>query len=123
RTDRTLTLSAVGARLKCHPACKVEMTPGGGLTRQQLLPEPCAMVGPLSACPAPPDCLAAAGVVDRPACVSADTTPAALARTPVRHPAACSQRSRRAPPSGSCQTPGTAARHLRIGRQSTRPGN
>jgi hypothetical protein len=54
----------VGARLKCHRLCKVEMTPGrpGGLTRPQLLPEPCATDGPLSAYPVPPDCLAAAGV-------------------------------------------------------------
>jgi hypothetical protein len=58
--------SCVGARLKCHRLCKVEMTPGcsGGLTRPQLLPEPCVMVGPLSAYPVLPDCLAAAGVVD-----------------------------------------------------------
>ena len=51
------------------------LVPGGcwgGLTRPQLLPEPCAMVGPLSAYPVPPDCLAAAGVVDRPAYGLAD---------------------------------------------------
>ena len=104
---------------------KVEMTPGrqGGLTRLHLLPEFCAMGGPLSAYPAPPDCLAAAGVVDRPADGSADMTPAAPARTPVPRRAAYSRRSRRAPPSGSCRTPGTAARHRRAGQRSARPGN
>src|SRR6516225_9896962 len=36
------------------------MTPGrAGLTQPKLLPEPCAMVGPLSACSVPPGCLAA----------------------------------------------------------------
>src|SRR6516165_11639924 len=72
------------------------MTPGrsDGLTRPQLLPEPCPMGGPLSAYPEPPDCSVDAGVVDRPAYGSADTTPAALARTPALRRAACSRRSR-----------------------------
>src|SRR5271170_4684994 len=90
----------------------------GGLTRPQLLPGPCAMDGPLSAYLVPPGYLAAAGVVDRPAYGLADTTPAALARMSVQHPAACSRRSRRAPPSGSCRTPGTAARHLGVEQQA-----
>src|SRR5215831_18673461 len=95
----------------------------GGLSRPPQLPEPCAMVGLLSAYGVLPGCLAAAGVVDRLAYVSADTTPVALARTPVPRPGACSRRSRRAPPSGSGRTPGTAARHLRVGQQSACPGN
>src|SRR5271170_4866175 len=41
------------------------------------------MGGPLSAYPVPPGCLAAAGVVDRPAYGLVDTTLAARARTPV----------------------------------------
>src|SRR4051794_30603263 len=74
----------VGARLKCHRVCKVEMTPGrrGGLTRPHLSPKFCAMDAPLSAYLAPPDCLAAAGVVDRPADGSADMKLAARARMP-----------------------------------------
>src|SRR3954468_20334201 len=74
----------VGARLKCHRVCKVEMTLGrrGGLTRPHVSPEFCAMDGPLSAYLAPPDCLAAAGVVDRPADGSADMKLAARARMP-----------------------------------------
>src|SRR5215213_6813699 len=77
-------IPCVGARLKCHRVCKVEMTPRrqGGLTRLHLSPEFCAMDDPLSAYPAPPDCLAAAGVVDRPADGLADMRLAALARTP-----------------------------------------
>src|SRR5271169_7159560 len=69
----------VGARLKCHRLRKVKMTFGGsgGLTRLQLRPEPCAMAGPLSAYPVLPGCLAAAGVVDRPAYGLVDTTLAA----------------------------------------------
>jgi hypothetical protein len=51
---------------------------------------------PLAAYPVLPGCLAAAGVVDRPACGLADTRPAAPARTPVLRRAACSRRSRRA---------------------------
>jgi hypothetical protein len=78
---------------------------------------------PSTADPVPLDCLVAAGVVDRPAYGSADTTPAAPAQTPVLRRAACSQRSRQAPPSGFCRIPGTAARHLRVGRQSARPSN
>src|SRR4051812_37037632 len=41
----------VGARLKCHRVCKVEMTPGhrGGLTRPPLLSAAFAMDAPLSA--------------------------------------------------------------------------
>src|SRR3954452_21833988 len=76
--------SLVGARLKCHRVCKVEMTPGrqGGLTRPHLSPKFCAMDAPLSAYLAPPDCLAAAGVVDRPADGSADMKLAARARMP-----------------------------------------
>src|SRR6516165_12671641 len=107
------------ARLKCHRVCKVEMTPGrsGGLTRPQLLPEPRATDGPLSACPEPPGCLAPAGVVDRLARGLADTMLAAPARTPALRRAACSRRSRRAPPSGSCRTPGTAGRHVRAVQQ------
>src|SRR3954462_12082307 len=60
------------------------MAPGrrDGLIRLHLSPEFCARVGPLSAYPAPPDCLAAAGVVDRPADGSADRRPAARARMP-----------------------------------------
>src|SRR3954464_8714960 len=60
------------------------MTPGrqGGLTQLHLSPDFCAMGGPLSAYLAPPDCLAAAGVVDRPADGSADMKPAARARMP-----------------------------------------
>src|SRR4051812_34345464 len=75
---------AVSARLKCHRVCKVEMTPGrrGGLTRPHLSPKFCAMDAPLSAYLAPPDCLAAAGVVDRPADGSADMKLAARARMP-----------------------------------------
>src|SRR4051794_39645199 len=75
---------AVGARLKCHRVCKVEMTPGrrGGLTQLHFSPEFCVMGGPLSAYPASPDCLAAAGVVDRPADGSADMKLAARARMP-----------------------------------------
>jgi hypothetical protein len=98
---RTALLCDVSARQKCHPVCKVEMTPGrrDGLTPPQLLPTPRAKDGPLSAFPVPPDCLVAAGVVDRPAYGFADTTPAAPARTPVLRRAACSRRSRRAPPS------------------------
>src|SRR5271170_6405893 len=46
------------------------------------------MGGPLSAYPVPPGCLAAAGVVDRPAYGLVDTTLAARARTPVPRPAA-----------------------------------
>jgi hypothetical protein len=74
----------VSARLKWHRVCKVEMTPGhrGGLTRPHLSPEFCAMDAPLSAYLAPPDCLAAAGVVDRPADGSADMKLAARARMP-----------------------------------------
>src|SRR5215210_5958283 len=100
----------VGARLKCHRVCKVEMTPGrqGGLIQLHLSPEFCVMDAPLSAYPAPPDCLAAAGVVDRLADGSADMRPAALARTPAPRRAAYSRRSRRVSPSGSCRTRGTA---------------
>src|SRR3954467_106921 len=60
------------------------MTPGrrGDLTRSHVSSEFCAMEGPLSAYLAPPDCLAAAGVVDRPADGSADMKPAARARMP-----------------------------------------
>src|SRR3954451_10593564 len=107
----------VGARLKCHRVCKVEMTPGrrGGLTRPHLSPEFCAMDDLLSAYRAPPDCLAAAGVVDRPADGLADMKPAARARMPAPRRAAYSRRLRRATPSRSCRTPGTAAWHLRIG--------
>jgi hypothetical protein len=113
----------VAARLKCHRLCKVEMTPGrlDGLIiiRRQLLPESRATGGPLSAHPVPPDCSVVAGVVDRRAYGSADTMPVAPARTPVPRRAACSRRSRRAPPSGSCRTPGTAAlQQNRSGRQS-----
>src|SRR5271154_2592486 len=115
----------VGARLKCHRLRKVKMTFGGsgGLTRLQLRPEPCAMAGPLSAYPVLPGCLAAAGVVDRPAYGLVDTTLAPRARTPVPPPAAYSRRSRRAPLFGSCRTPGTAVRHLGVGQRSARPGN
>src|SRR6476619_7485104 len=90
--------SPVGARLKCHRVCKVEMTLGrrGGLTRPHVSPEFCAMDGPLSAYLAPPDCLAAAGVVDRPADGSADMKLAARARMPAPRRAAYSRRSRRA---------------------------
>src|SRR3954463_8396461 len=82
--DGNSPLAVVGARLKCHRVCKVEMTPGrrGGLTRPHLSPEFCAMDAPLSAYLAPPDCLAAAGVVDRPADGSADMKLAARARMP-----------------------------------------
>src|SRR4051794_28798405 len=84
------------------------MAPGrwDGLIRLHLSPEFCARGGPLSAYPAPPDCLAAAGVMDRPADGSADRRPATHARTPVLRRAAYSRRSRRATPSGSCRTPG-----------------
>jgi hypothetical protein len=49
-------------RKKCHRLSKVEMTSGraSGLTWPQLLPEPRAMVVPLSAYLVPPGCLAAA---------------------------------------------------------------
>src|SRR5271170_5357500 len=118
--SRQSRAGSVGARLKCHRLRKVKMTFGGsgGLTRLQLRPEPCAMAGPLSAYPVPPGCLAAAGVVDRPAYGLVDTTLAARARTPVPRPAAYSRRSRRAPLSGSCRTPGTAVRHLGVGQRS-----
>src|SRR3954447_9239327 len=95
----------------------------GGLTELHLSPEFCAMDAPLSAYLAPPDCWAAAGVVDRPADGSVDTTPAAPARRPVLRRAAYSRRSRRATPSRSCRTPGTAGRHRRARQQSARPGN
>ena len=53
----------------------------------------------------------------------ADTTPGARAQTRTPRRAGCSVRSRRAPQSGSCRTPGTAARRLRAGQRSARPGN
>ena len=83
------------------------MTPGrwGGFTGPQLLQEPCAMDGPLSVYPVHPDCSAAAGGVDQPADGSADTTPAAPARTPAPRRAACSRRSRPGAPPGSCTPP------------------
>src|SRR5207253_3154618 len=98
KTGATPEGGNVSARLKCHGLCKVEMTPdrSGSLTRLHLPPEPCARGGPLSAYPVPPDCLAAAGVVDRPAYGLVDTMPAAPARSPVPRRAACSRRSRRA---------------------------
>src|SRR4051794_26686182 len=81
---RAIFTGGVSARLKCHRVCKVETTPGrrGGLTRPHLSPKFCAMDAPLSAYLAPPDCLAAAGVVDRPADGSADMKLAARARMP-----------------------------------------
>src|SRR4051794_8791430 len=101
------------------------MTPGrrGGLTRPHLSPGFCATDAPLSAYLAPPDCLAAGGVVDRPADGSADMKPAARARMPAPCRAAYSRRSRRATPSRSCRTPGTPERHRRAKQRSARPGN
>jgi hypothetical protein len=182
-STRGASPTGVGARLKCHWRCKVEMTPrwgrgsGGGRARslcgapratgarctatrnrdfsterasarsarrtaqliksrwivghrrqdvanppRQLRQHRAAHV-PSRADPVPRGCSAAAGVVDRRACGLGDTTPATRARTPVLRPAACSRRSRRAPRCGFCRTPGTAARYLRAGPQSARPGS
>jgi hypothetical protein len=61
--------------------------------------------------------------VDRPVDGSADMKLAARARMPVPRRAAYSRRSRQAPPSRSCRTPGTAARCRRARQRSARPGN
>jgi hypothetical protein len=107
-SDQAPTVN-VPARLKCHHMCKAEMTlaagdawPWNGASdsgeREAVLrwshsavgaARTCAIDGTLSAHPVPRHCSGTAGVVDRRACGLADTTPAALARTPVPRPAAC----------------------------------